>query len=256
MLAGCSLTRSVRLTYIGHATVLIEVDGARLLTDPLLRNRLGPLRARRGRVDPAGWGGLDAVLLSHFHRDHFDARSLAILDPTTLMIGPPGSTARLRRLSFRNVAELRPGETVEVAGVGVRATPAEHGRTPKPVRRTALGFVVAGSITAYFAGDTDLFPEMAELAADRLDVALLPIGGWGPCLGSGHLDPLRAAKALQLVRPRLAVPVHWGVLHPLGVGWMSLRYLTEPPRAFAGLVAELAPEVEVRILQPGDTLEV
>ena len=245
----------MRLTYIGHATVLIDVDGARLLTDPLLRNRVGPLRARRGRIDPAGWDRLDAVLLSHLHRDHFDVRSLAVLDPTTLMIGPPGSAMRLRGRGFRNAVELGPGEPVEVAGVAVRATQAEHGRTPKRVRPTALGIVLAGSASAYFAGDTDLFPEMAELAADRLDVALLPIGGWGPRLGSGHLDPLRAAKALQLIRPRFAVPIHWGVLHPLGVGWMSPQYLTEPPRTFAGLAAELAPDVQVRVLQPGATLE-
>jgi L-ascorbate metabolism protein UlaG (beta-lactamase superfamily) len=126
---------------------------------------------------------------------------------------------------------------------------------PARFRAPALGFVLAGSRRAYFAGDTDLFPEMAELAADELDLALLPIGGWGPRLGAGHLDPRRAAEALRLIRPQVAVPIHWGVLHPIGVGRLKLRYLTRPGEQFAAHAAELAPQVDVRLLEPGESLE-
>jgi L-ascorbate metabolism protein UlaG (beta-lactamase superfamily) len=245
----------MRVTLAGHATVLIELDGVRLLTDPLLRDRATFLRTgpRGGDLDPTR--DLDAVLLSHFHRDHYDPRSLRSLDPSRLVIGPPGTATRARRQGLANAVELRAGESVPVGGVTVRATKAEHGRLPARFQPIALGFLVSGSERLYFAGDTDLFPEMEELAAANVDVALLPVGGWGPRLGSGHLDPRRAAEALRLIRPKTAVPIHWGFLRPLGLGRLQPRYLTEPGQAFARLAAELAPEVEVQLLKPGETLD-
>lgn len=246
----------MRLTTVGHATVLVELDGVRFLTDPLLRDRVAFLRAGPRATDPAWSRALQAVLLSHFHRDHYDPRSLASLDHSVLVVGPPGTAARLRRHGFSNVAELRPGESIGVSDVAVRATKALHGRMPAPFGSTAIGFVVSGSSRLYFAGDTDLFPELAQLASERLDVALLPIGGWGPRLGAGHLDPRRAAEALRLIRPRVAVPIHWGVLRPLGLGRLRLRYLARPGKTFARLAAEIAPEVEIRLLEPGQSLEI
>jgi L-ascorbate metabolism protein UlaG (beta-lactamase superfamily) len=245
----------MRLTLVGHATVLIELDGVRLLTDPLLRDRALFLRAEPRKVDPAWGKDLDAVLLSHFHRDHYDPLSLRLLDPETLVVGPPGTGRRLRRQRRPHVAELRPGESTSVGPVTVRATPALHGRVPGPFASTALGFVVAGSRRVYFAGDTDLFPELAELAAEKLDVALVPVAGWGPRLGAGHLDPHRAAEAVRLTEPRMAVPIHWGLLSPLGVSRLNPRYLKDPGETFARAVADVAPAVDVRILQPGESLE-
>ena len=227
----------------------------RLLTDPLLRDRALFLRAEPRKVDPAWGKDLDAVLLSHFHRDHYDPPSLRLLDPETLVVGPPGTGRRLRRQRRPHVAELRPGESTTVGPVTVRATPALHGRVPGPFASTALGFVVAGSRRVYFAGDTDLFPELAELAAEKLDVALVPIAGWGPRLGSGHLDPHRAAEALRLIQPRVAIPIHWGLLSPVGVRRLNPRYLTDPGATFARAAAEVAPGVDVRILEPGASLE-
>ena len=246
----------MRVTAVGHATVLVEVDGVRLLTDPLLRDRITFLRAGARAREAALRERLDAVLVSNFHRDHFDPRSIAHVDPAALVVGPPGTAKRLARRGRTNVAELRPGESVDVRGVTVRATPALHGRMPERFRSVALGFLVLGSARLYFAGDTDLFPELTELASGRLDVALLPVGGWGPRLGAGHLDPQRAAEALRLIRPRIAVPIHFGVLRPLGFGRSNLSYLTQPGRTFARLAAETAPEVEIRLLDPGDSLDV
>ena len=97
---------------------------------------------------------------------------------------------------------------------------------------------------------------MNELATERIDLALLPVGGWGPRLGAGHLDPRRAAEALRLIQPRLAVPMHWGHLRPLGLGRFSPQYLTEPGKRFVRHAAELAPDVEVRVVESGESLEV
>ena len=103
----------------------------------------------------------------------------------------------------------------------------------------------------YFAGDTDLFPGMADIAPG-LDVALLPIWGWGPTLGAGHLDPLRAAEALVMLRPRLAIPIHWGTYAP-AVMLRAFRrsFLARPPHDFVRAARRLAPDVQVRVLAPG-----
>ena len=98
----------------------------------------------------------------------------------------------------------------------VEATYAAHdgARPPYPARAPAIGYAILGSRRVYFAGDTDLFPEMEGLVPD-LDLALVPIWGWGPTLGRGaHLDPEGAAEAIALLRPKVAVPIHWGTMPP------------------------------------------
>jgi L-ascorbate metabolism protein UlaG (beta-lactamase superfamily) len=111
-----------------------------------------------------------------------------------------------------------------------------------------------GGRRVYFAGDTDLFDDMSELA-EGLDVALLPIAGWGAHLHSGHLDPRRAAEAAAIMQPRVAVPIHWGTLLRVGLDRRHPELLTDPPREFEAQLAELAPGVEAGVLAPGETLE-
>ena len=249
-------SRGDRLTWVGHATVLLELGGRRLLTDPVLRSRVGPLIRAAAAADPAVARGLDAVLVSHLHYDHLDARSLRRIDDTTPVIGPRGSGPTLRRFGFANVTELAVGGTTDVGGVGVRAVPARHDgqRRPFGARAEAIGFVVGRDRQVYFAGDTELFDGMAELG-DALDAALLPVAGWGPTLGRGHLGPREAAVALTRLRPRRAVPIHWGTLRPFGLRFRHDRAGAEPARAFARHAAELAPSVDVRVLAPGEALE-
>jgi L-ascorbate metabolism protein UlaG (beta-lactamase superfamily) len=235
--------------------VLLELGGRRLLTDPLLRSRVGPLARASEDADPAVARGLDAVLVSHLHPDHLDARSLRRIDDATPVIAPRGAGSVVRRLGFAEVTELAVGEAVDVGGVGVRAVPAHHDgrRRPFGARADTIGFVATAEHRVYFAGDTGLFDGMAEVD-DALDVALLPIAGWGPTLGSGHLGPREAAVALARLRPRLAVPIHWGTLYPRGLRFRRARVLADPPQEFARRAAELAPEVDVRVLAPGGAL--
>jgi L-ascorbate metabolism protein UlaG (beta-lactamase superfamily) len=243
-----------RLTYIGHATVLVEMDGARLLTDPFLRGRLLWLARQRSRATDAG-RPVDAVLLSHLHFDHCDLPSLRLLGREIPIVAPRGAGDFLRRQRFTAVSEIAPGEQVAVGPIRIQATPAVHdgGRSPFGPTADAIGFLIDGGRRIYFAGDTDLFPEMTALA-DHLDVALLPVWGWGPTLGPGHLDPARAARALTLLRPRLAIPIHWGTLAPIGAAWLRPRFLADPPHAFQRHAALVAPTVAVRILLPGQAL--
>ncbi|HET9221745.1 MAG TPA: MBL fold metallo-hydrolase, partial [Roseiflexaceae bacterium] len=163
---------------------------------------------------------------------------------------------------FHNVQELAPGDAAIVSTVVVQATHAEHdGMHGFGSTSECIGFVVMGRRRIYFAGDTDLFPEMADLAGDPeegamspLDVALLPIWGWWHTLRPDHMDPLRAARALTLLRPRLAIPIHWGTLHPIGVGRFEPRFLTVPAETFERCARELAPEVRICIVPPGSAV--
>jgi L-ascorbate metabolism protein UlaG (beta-lactamase superfamily) len=226
----------------------------RILTDPLLRGRILHLRRAVPLVDEP-LDRLGAVLVSHLHYDHLDPPSLRRLDRDALLVVPQGAGRVVRGSGFADVAEVTAGETVRVGQVAVRAVRAEHGsRRVFGARSEALGYVVEGARRIYFPGDTDLYPEMADLGPG-LDVALLPIWGWGPSLGPGHLDPRRAAEALALLRPRIAVPIHWGTYYPAQATRFRLpAFLREPVWAFERHAAELAPEVDVRVLEVGGEL--
>jgi L-ascorbate metabolism protein UlaG (beta-lactamase superfamily) len=233
------------VTWLGHATVVVELDGERVVTDPVLRRRVAHLRRARAASAPAG---ATAVLLSHLHYDHLDVPSMRSFARDLPVVLPRGGARLLR--GFADLREVEPGDSVRVGGLQVDAVEADHDGRRRPGGATgpALGYVLRGSRSVYFAGDTDLFAGMAELAP--LDVALLPVAGWGKKLGPGHLDPQRAAAALALLRPSVAVPIHWGT-------YRVARRPDEsagPAEAFARAAAELAPEVEVRILRVEDTL--
>jgi L-ascorbate metabolism protein UlaG (beta-lactamase superfamily) len=251
------VTGRLSLDFIGHSAVVIDLDGVRLLTDPVTRARVGPLR----RVEPvparARLRDVDAVLISHLHWDHLDVPSLRDLGRDTPMFVPAGSGPWMGSAGFTHVREMAVGESVDVGGVVVRAVPAVHSGYRPPLGPTAppLGFVVRGSSSVYFAGDTDLFDGMG-LLGEPIDMALIPVWGWGPTLGRGlHLDPLRAAQSLRLIRPRAAVPIHWGTYWPHALGRVFPERLVEPPAAFVEYAAELAPDVQTAPTAVGDMVE-
>jgi L-ascorbate metabolism protein UlaG (beta-lactamase superfamily) len=225
----------MKVTWLGHATVLLETPGARLITDPVLRHRVAHLL--RQVPDPADPGPVDAVLLSHLHHDHFDKPSLR-------QLATPETTA----------LEVRAGETTTIGDLTVRAVPAWHDgrRRPGPgvVEHDTLGYLIGD---VWFAGDTDIDDGMRALRG-QVDVALIPIWGWGTSLGPGHLDPEGAARAIALVAPRIAVPIHWGTFLPIGLGRRNPGLLKDPPLEFARHMAELAPATRVETLAPGGSL--
>jgi L-ascorbate metabolism protein UlaG (beta-lactamase superfamily) len=240
-----------RLAWIGHSTVLVELDGARVLTDPVLRRRVAHLRRAEAAVEPGTLGPVDLILISHVHWDHLDVPSLVGLGRDTRVVVPRGAGTLLERRGFTHVVEIGEGGRADVNGLAVRATHAAHSaaRGPLGVKAPALGYLLGDRRRVYFAGDTDLFAGMAGLA-DHLHVALLPIAGWGPRLPAGHLDPERAATALRMLRPRLAVPIHWGTYRPLcGRGPREA-----PGDEFARRAAQLVPDVEVHVLPLGADL--
>ena len=195
----------MRITWLGHSSVLLDVDGVRLLADPLLRDRVRILRRTEPVPESAALGpvGVEAVLLSHLHDDHCDLRSIRGLD-APVVVAPPGAGRWLTAQGVRGVAELHPGTSMAVGPVLVHAVRAEHDgrRRPWGPPACAVGHVVTGTASAWLAGDTALHEGMlsvSELAGPPgLDVAVLPVWGWGPRLGPGHLNPAQAAEAALL----------------------------------------------------------
>ena len=213
---------SLSLSWLGHATVVLDFDGVRLLTDPLLRPNVGLLRRIGPLPDPDLWRDPDAVLISHLHHDHAEVASLRLVGGVPVLTGPANAVWVRRRVDA-HCPDLGDDWYDVGHGVGVRLVRADHTARPMPHRpNDAHGHLVRdGSTTVWFAGDTSLYQEMADLpglAGGRIDVALVPIGGWGPKLSPGHMGPVEAAEACGMVRPAAVLPIHHGTLHPPRMG--------------------------------------
>ena len=163
---------------------------------------------------------VDAVLISHMHHDHLDPASLRLLGAEVPILVPCRAAAWLRRRDFNEVRELAAGETESVGGLPITAVEAHHdGRRAGGPRTQTMGFLVRGRHTVYFAGDTELFAGMSDISPG-LDVALLPVGGWGRTLGPGHMNLSTGGS-----RRRTSAAPHSG---PDPLGYLS-RYRCRPP---------------------------
>jgi L-ascorbate metabolism protein UlaG (beta-lactamase superfamily) len=268
---------SLRVTWLGHSTAVLDVVGparARLLTDPLLHRHAGLLR-RRGTRPAEAWRDADAVLLSHLHHDHAELRSLRLLRDTPVLTAP----ANARWLRDKGLHGVGLGDAWHrvVAGgadgphgpddpvVEVRLVPAVHGHRPMPHRPNAAnGHLVrvrvpgepGAGTRVWVAGDTERFPgtaDMPRLAGGPIDLALVPVGGWGPRLSGGHLDPLQAARVCAEVGVRVAVPVHWGTLHAPGGRHLPRGWMDRAGVAFEAAAQREAPGTRVVVLRPGES---
>src|SRR4051812_346115 len=181
------------ITWLGHATVLVELDGLRVLTDPVVRSRVGPLVRIATPVKPETLEGLDVVLLSHLHADHADLKSLRKIGRDVTLIGPRGSEAWLRGRGFTDVREIESGEAIELGAVTLTAIHAVHEgqRHRLAPDSESVGYLLSASSSVYFAGDTGFFSGMGGLRGTG-GVGLIPVAGWGPARGGGPPPPTRA----------------------------------------------------------------
>lgn len=253
--ASVASVRAVRLTWLGHATVLFDTGGERVITDPALTRRLVHLERRVPTPSDDEVASIDTVLLSHVHMDHFHTPSLARVAGAQVVV-PAGA----RRLvpSGTAVTEVRAGDRPEVCEVTIDVVPADHSSRRGPhsrVEAQPVGYVVrSGPSSIYFAGDTGLFPAMADLGP--VDVALLPIWGWGSTLGERHLDPESAAEAAELIGARHVIPIHWGTYSPIRLRRGAPPWLSTPLESFREAMARRGLSARLVELRPGGAVDV
>ncbi len=223
---------SPAITWLGHATAIAELGGARVLFDPLL-----PWRVRRA-------GAVDAVLITHSHVDHLNRWSLRAVPREAELVVPRGCKGVVADLGFSKVTEVTAGDQVAIGGLEVHAVATRHdnGRWRKRDLPECVGYVVtSGGVTVHHAGDVDfsdhrVFDDLGKQFA--IDATLLPIGGMMPVwyyrrrraqLDAGvHIDPDCALDIYERLGARALVPVHWGTLHlRLGLPSMPSRRLAK-----------------------------
>jgi L-ascorbate metabolism protein UlaG (beta-lactamase superfamily) len=247
------------VTFLGHASTIIEMDGVRLVTDPVLRRLVGPLYRRVPQPLTGPLTDPDAILISHLHLDHYDPRSLRLFRLDTPILAPQGAGLSLRWRGFKDIHEVAPGDRLRIGPLEVVGTEAKHRGTRHPLaaRTPSLGYVVSGSHSIYFAGDTGFFSGIAEVWPERLDLAMLPIAGIGPLMPEfKHMSPRDAVKAMGLLRPRLVVPIHWGTYHLPGTALFRFGpdFHRRAPYLFMAQAADREPDVHTVLLRPGERL--
>lgn len=231
-----------RLTFVGHATVLMEGTETTLLTDPFFKPKMLWLKRRvPAACAPEQITPLDAVLISHTHPDHFDTDALERLSPRPLVIMPWGRGKSLRSKGFQ-VVSLRPGERWTHKNTTVTAVYARHNAWHN------LGFIIEmDKKTIYFTGDTKLFDELKTFSEKEVDVMLMPYAGT-PVIG--NIWTMKdAARAVEWVKPKICVPIH---METFG-HWITGKP-SEPPETFRDLLSSQKSKTQCIILRPGDTM--
>jgi L-ascorbate metabolism protein UlaG (beta-lactamase superfamily) len=251
----CGVESGLRVTWLGHSTVLLELDGVRVLTDPVFGERVSPfsfIGPKRFHPVPATLSELpplDVVLLSHDHYDHLCAptmRALAKLDVpivTSLGVG-----ARLERLGIapERIIELDWWESTFVRGLQLTATPAQHfsGRSTSDRNQTLWSSWVLETDhhKVFFSGDTGLTDEFADIGAKYgpFDLVMLEVGAFHESWGDIHLGPKNALLAHQMLGGGTLLPVHWGTFN------LALHAWNDPGET----LVQLATEQNVRLLTP------
>lgn len=230
------------VTWWGHSSMSLELGAVTVATDPLLTDRLYHLR-RHAPTPASEAARADLVLVSHLHHDHLHLPSLARFGDEVPVVVPRGAARSVRglarRLARHSLVEAAPGDRLSLVGVDIEVLPAHHSGARSKFARgrgvPALGFRFRDAHTSvWYPGDTGMRTDFTDVEA--VDLAAVPIGGWGPSLGEEHLDPEEAVAAVAQVGARWALAVHYGTFWPL---WLRRlrpdnhqRLFVSPPQRF------------------------
>jgi len=244
------------VTFLGHSSALIEMDGLNILSDPNFSRHIFFFIRRRSPIPTIvrNLPQLDLILVSHGHYDHLDLPTLRKLPRETPVVAPPGLETLLRWAGMKHVVTLREWQSHQLGRVTVTAVPARHfpGRPPLFPNAGYQGYVIEGRTNAYFAGDSALFEGMNAIGERwDIDVALLPIGAYEPpAFRRFHMSPEDAIEAGRRLRAKIIVPIHWGAFK------LSLEPFDEPVLRLEEAAREANLSSRVRILLPGQSISV
>jgi L-ascorbate metabolism protein UlaG (beta-lactamase superfamily) len=258
----------LRVTWMGHSTTLVEIDGHRVLTDPVFGERASPL----GWVGPRRWYAppvalaelppIDAVVVSHDHYDHLDhdtVKAMAALVATkawnATFVVPLGMGAHLEHwgVPAARIVELDWWERWAAGGLAIVCTPARHASGRMLLDNDATlwaGFAFIGDRhRVYFSGDTGLFPALREVGArlGPFDLTMIEVGQYDRAWPDWHSGPEQAVIAHGMVGGRVLLPIHWGLFTLAYHGW------TEPIER--ALVAARAAGTSLVVPRPGESIE-
>lgn len=248
---------TVTLTRIAHSSVLIDFDGASLLTDPWFSERFGYYHGEPYGITLEKLPHLTGVVVSHGHYDHYDMHAFqAYPDKQVPMAVKRGIAKTAHEVGFTNVVEMDAWETTHFGPITVTAVPGKHG-VPE-----ITYLLQADGATIYFGGDTLLIPELSEIPAhcQRIDVALLAINGLRLRSDFNRkvvMDANDAAELCRILRPHYAVPMHYTFKGGPLVDTFFLKYAGKPTelvQQFQQATTALAPATSVRVLAPGEPL--
>lgn len=249
----------LRATWLGHSTVLLEIDGLRVLTDPVWGERVSPLSfAGPKRFHPVPvtieqLPPLDAVVISHDHYDHLDYPTILKLIPLNVpFVTSLGVGAHLESwgIAADRITELEWWESAQLADLTVTAAPSQHfsGRGVGDRNRTSWSSMVMRGPrhSVFFSGDTGLTQEYAEIRQKLgpFDLVMLEVGAWHPAWGDIHLGPENALKAHALLGGGAFLPVHWGTFN------LAIHAWDEPAELLVKLAPTNAPLIMPRLGQP------
>ena len=247
----------MEVTWVGHATTLIDVDGYRVLTDPLMTKRVAHLRRRRPEPAPETFD-VDLVLLSHVHVDHLHLPSLKRLRPTARVITPNGSAKLLRRAGFADVTEIVVGDRIDSGPVTVEVVPAVHKRGRGPHSRISADPV---GIHRQRCRPSGLLPRRhrplrrdGRLRRHRCGPAADL--GLGVHPRRGPSEPQRAATATSRIEPGLLVPIHWGTYAPEDGRRRLPRWFDTPPTELRTELDAIDELHRLGLVEPGESFTV
>lgn len=241
------------VTFIGHGTALIHLNNTNILTDPDFSDWIIMFhRIREAGLKIENLPKIDAIVVSHAHRDHLDKWSMEQFPKDTPVLISKGNGDILRDWGFTDVRELDVWNSTIIGGTKITATPAKHSGARNSVFADypkALSFIIRGNKTVYFTGDAGLSNGFNEAGSKyKIDMALLPIGAYRPrwFMKSHHMSPEDALQAMEMLEAKEMIPIHWGSFR------MALDGVDEPKNVLLKLIENRALKNKVHILENGE----
>lgn len=248
-----------RIVSIGHSTVLIQLDGLNIITDPVFSTHI--LGFTKRHIEPGipfkKLPKINAIIISHEHDDHLDKATLKKFDKNIPIIIPEGLKHGIAKLGFKDIRGLKWWEKTEIDGLKITATPAKH------FLSHIISCVIEGSKTVYFAGDAGLSDYFKEIGKKfNIDVAMIPMGAYRPFLSfiiphfskyseKVHIIPPDVPLVQEWLRAKVVVPIHWDVFK---ISY-SVDFVEKPGEKMKEIIRKQNLASKIKILKPGGILD-